>query len=222
MCKYKTCNRQDHSQGYCSAHLNRSKRGTDMNAPIQERTMLTPNICTYEGCEKKYVAKGYCNAHYKRAQEGRLLSTPVRITNRPKVIKKCPACKETFSVRVNFAYQVCCSRKCAQSLKCGENNQHWKGGKTSENAEQRNRFAREMRDNIFARDNYTCQICQTAASGNLQVDHIQRWSDFPELRFDPNNCRTLCRPCHYYVTLKRKMPEGSMWGVKTSLIKDLS
>jgi len=36
---------------------------------------------------------------------------------------------------------------------------------------------------------------------------------YPDLRYDVNNGRTLCRACHYYITFKRKMPSTSRWGL---------
>lgn len=66
------------------------------------------------------------------------------------------------------------------------------------------------RDSVFLRDNYTCQICDQY-SGYLHADHIKSWSEYEELRYDVENGRTLCVPCHYYVTFKRKMPEGTRW-----------
>jgi hypothetical protein len=33
----------------------------------------------------------------------------------------------------------------------------------------------------------------------LQVHHIKRWSDFPGLRFHPNNGITLCREHHSFI-----------------------
>lgn len=95
----------------------------------------------------------------------------------------------------------------------GEKHFNWKGGRTGEDREARNKFKDLMQQNILARDNYTCQICQQIG-GYLQVDHIKGWADYPELRFDENNCRTLCMACHYYVTYKKKMPKGIVWGHK--------
>lgn len=86
-------------------------------------------------------------------------------------------------------------------------------GLTTKNKLERCRFYRELVPIIFARDNYTCQICDQY-NGILHVDHIKSWSKYPELQFDLDNCRTLCRPCHYYVTFKRKIPNNSAWGLK--------
>ena len=92
-----------------------------------------------------------------------------------------------------------------------EKHWNWKGGISSPDKLERVRFRRELQKRIFARDNYSCQICGQY-SGNLQVDHIKKWKDYPDLRFDPDNCRTLCMACHYYVTFKRKLPDGVIWG----------
>lgn len=76
---------------------------------------------------------------------------------------------------------------------------------------ERKRFQRTVQKQAFDRDDYTCQIC-FKRGGSLQVDHIESWAKHPELRFDINNCRTLCMACHYYVTFKRKLPQGVVWG----------
>jgi len=62
------------------------------------------------------------------------------------------------------------------------------------------------------RDEYTCQIC-FAEGVFLHVDHIKRRAEYPELRYDINNGRALCRPCHFYITFKKEMPKDSKWGV---------
>ena len=49
---------------------------------------------------------------------------------------------------------------------------------------------------VFERDKYTCVKCGDDRGGNLQADHIKPFAYFPELRFDVNNGRTLCTPCH--------------------------
>lgn len=83
----------------------------------------------------------------------------------------------------------------------GENHHNWKGGITSENSKIRSsrEYAR-WRTTIFERDNYTCTECG-AKNGNgkniyLEADHIKPFAFYPELRFDIDNGRTLCKPCH--------------------------
>ena len=103
----------------------------------------------------------------------------------------------------------------------GEAASNWKGG-INQNERTDNRIF-DFRNVVLVRDNYTCQICQKYG-GDMHIDHIKSWADYPELRFEVSNGRTLCRPCHYWVTFRRKMPEGSGWGlVKRQVgIKDLS
>lgn len=93
----------------------------------------------------------------------------------------------------------------------GPKHHNWKGGITAENTKDRRRFQKSYQPKVFLRDSYTCQVCEVTG-GYLQVDHIKPWAEFPELRFDLNNCRTLCMACHYYITFKRKLPKGVSWG----------
>lgn len=88
------------------------------------------------------------------------------------------------------------------------------------NKRERRRFCKEVHSRVLYRDNYTCQMCDQYG-GNLQVDHIKSWAKYPELRFDADNCRTLCMACHYYITFKRKLPQGVMWGFPSSNKGDL-
>lgn len=78
----------------------------------------------------------------------------------------------------------------------------WKAEKIKdENKRQRKSYEYKMwRKAVYERDNYTCVFCN-ARGGNgksveLNPDHIKPFSLFPELRFDVNNGRTLCRECH--------------------------
>lgn len=93
----------------------------------------------------------------------------------------------------------------------GDKHHNWQGGITSEDRKARIDFRRTIQKKILERDNFTCQICDQY-SGNLQVDHIKSWKEYPELRFSEDNCRTLCMACHYYVTFKKKLPRGVVWG----------
>ena len=62
----------------------------------------------------------------------------------------------------------------------------------------RNVFSTIVRAKIFSRDNSKCQLCFNRSE---TVHHIIPWSDChkPEdehLRFDPENCISLCKDCH--------------------------
>ena len=66
----------------------------------------------------------------------------------------------------------------------GKNHWNWKGGKTPQNQVARRSIEyREWRESVFARDNYTCQICGQHG-GKLNAHHKKQWSKFPEYRFE--------------------------------------
>lgn len=93
----------------------------------------------------------------------------------------------------------------------GEKHWSWKGGISTEDKRERMKFRNKLQKLIFERDGYKCQICDS--NKDLQIDHIQSWAEFKELRFDPENCRTLCAKCHYKITFGREMPETTKaWG----------
>ncbi len=78
----------------------------------------------------------------------------------------------------------------------GDKSHFWKGGKTPVNERERKRRETKVwRCAVFERDNWTCQICGKRGC-KLQADHIKRFSDYPELRFELSNGRTLCIDCH--------------------------
>ena len=55
--------------------------------------------------------------------------------------------------------------------------------------------SKEWRRAVFARDDYTCQICRQR-SGRLAAHHLNCWSAFPDERFDLDNGACLCVSCH--------------------------
>lgn len=86
-------------------------------------------------------------------------------------------------------------RKIAEGHK-GEKSHLWRGGITPINETLRRTVEYKIwRTSVFERDNYTCQIC-TKRNIELQADHIKGFAQFPELRYDITNGRTLCVPCH--------------------------
>jgi hypothetical protein len=84
-------------------------------------------------------------------------------------------------------------------------------GITAQDRLDRVDFRRIMQKVVFERDDYTCQICEQQG-GSLQVHHKQGWRSNPELRYEIDNCQTLCMACHYYITFKKHLTPGMVWG----------
>lgn len=80
--------------------------------------------------------------------------------------------------------------------KAGENSHLWRGGVTPENEKERKSAEySNWRLAVFERDSYTCKDCHKQG-GYIHAHHIEKFSDRPDLRFDPQNGETLCMDCH--------------------------
>ena len=78
----------------------------------------------------------------------------------------------------------------------GSNNYNWKGGITPINTQIRKSTEYKLwRTLVFERDSWTCVWCKQVGC-KIEADHIKPFSQFPELRFDIDNGRTLCVTCH--------------------------
>ena len=99
-----------------------------------------------------------------------------------------------------------CSRTCAGLYK--------RKASTAENRRLRDSpQAKAWRFAVYKRDKFTCQHCQ-AVGKYLNADHIKPWSQYPDLRFDLSNGRTLCVDCH------RKTPTfgfAAMWAARKAV-----
>ena len=49
---------------------------------------------------------------------------------------------------------------------------------------------------MFERDSYFCVIGGKEHGSDIQADHILPFANYPDLRFDVSNGRTLCVMCH--------------------------
>lgn len=80
-----------------------------------------------------------------------------------------------------------------------EKSTFWKGGVSRINRTKRKILTdtfeyRQWRRFVFARDDYTCQICE-AKGRRIHANHIKKWSDYPELRLIMDNGITVCERC---------------------------
>ena len=120
-------------------------------------------------------------------------------------------CKGCGKISYWIKSQDYCKKCIKPFLPRGDKHHNWKGGITSLNTYQRCRFLKFIQPKIFKRDDYRCLDCGERG-GKLQVDHIFPWATFTRLRFDENNCQTLCMACHYKKTFKKELPVGVVWG----------
>lgn len=72
--------------------------------------------------------------------------------------------------------------------------------------------SREWAKRVYDRDGNRCQNC--GSKENLNAHHINRWKDFPDLRFEINNGITYCRSCHHKIEKTGKIAWNK--GKKTS------
>jgi 5-methylcytosine-specific restriction endonuclease McrA len=124
-----------------------------------------------------------------------LFSNGLKVHNtKEKIESVCLQCNIMFSM---YPYEFekgrkFCSKKCAD--------RHKDQGKTTEAFRIRTSNKYKLwRTAVFERDNYICKICNRIG-GKLNADHIKRFADFPELRLDVSNGRTLCEDCHRQTT----------------------
>lgn len=119
--------------------------------------------------------------------------TKAKISERLKGTHKIFSQEHKDNIRASFTDATRASLK---ERMTGESNPNWKGGKTAEALVVRNSAEyRHWRMSVFRRDNFTCVSC-ALRGGELNADHIKRFSDYPELRFVVENGRTLCVSCH--------------------------
>ena len=99
-----------------------------------------------------------------------------------------------------------------KGLTAKEKHPKWKGRISSVFSLIRNSFEyKEWRKEVFKRDKWTCVFCGYRSKGkrkgtrfsDIEADHIESFSKYPNLRFSITNGRTLCFECHKKVTFKK-------------------
>jgi len=83
----------------------------------------------------------------------------------------------------------------AKKGKFGDLCNNWRGGTTKDRQLAMGRPEyKNWRISVFTRDNFCCVIC--LSNKDIQADHIKEWCNYPELRYEVSNGRTLCKSCH--------------------------
>lgn len=109
---------------------------------------------------------------------------------------------------------------CASAKFSGENHWNWHGGVNGVNESERKSWEyKKWRQDVWKRDNFTCQCCgKTINDIVLNAHHIRNFSDCEELRYDVDNGITLCEECHSMFS-----PNGfhHIYGVKNNTREQL-
>tara|TARA_Y100000004_G_scaffold164219_1_gene194182 strand:- start:48 stop:323 length:276 start_codon:yes stop_codon:yes gene_type:complete len=61
---------------------------------------------------------------------------------------------------------------------------------------------KKFRTDVLKRDKFKCQMPNCKCKKDLNVHHIQTWSNASSLRYEPSNGITLCKRCHKSITGK--------------------
>ncbi len=163
--------------------------GDSKEVTISSASRVSNNFCD-QLCRNEYLKtsmKGLRNPNYKR------------------VTKKCDGCFTEIEVQPyqleNLKHNFC-SRSCFMEnigkYYSGENNSNWNKSLSEEDRNDLRRYPEyyKWRNDVYSRDEHTCQSCGNTESGNLNAHHIENYSNNIGLRTDINNGITLCVDCH--------------------------
>ena len=121
----------------------------------------------------------------------------------------CMGCKKEFQKYASHVKtdKPACSKKCSaigrippsqKGRNMGENNWRWITDRTQlkKTTGRKSRAYWWWKKQILIRDNNKCRINNNECVKLLEVHHILRWANYPELRYDINNGITLCHAHH--------------------------
>lgn len=87
-------------------------------------------------------------------------------------------------------------KRILSTSKMGANNPNWKGGIYSTNRKlRRSPQYKRWQKAVYERDDFSCQICGVRGGSRFRANHIKKFADYPELRFELSNGITLCKSC---------------------------
>jgi len=164
----------------------------------------TPCFCGECGVEfypLDQVKRMYCSNNCYKSSRPQLSGENHHCYKKEKQrIFTCKQCKIDFSPKSNGDKYKFCSPTCRGSYFSGEKQWNWKGGIAEENHKIRTSTEyRNWRMSVLRRDRFSCVNCGYRSRGkksrDVVVDHKKPFSLYPELRFNIDNGRTLCRNC---------------------------
>jgi hypothetical protein len=167
-------------------------------------------ICIECKRDRKKYAKSLCNSCYDRINRKKGKCVDCGGSTYRSKIERCQSCRNIKDKQHKgrlHSQEVREKIRNNTPVKRGSGHPMWKGGITPINALLRHLPKyRAWREKVFARDNYTCQMCLDRG-GRLEANHIKRFVDFPEIRHEVTNGITLCVSCHNKTKGKERLFE---------------
>lgn len=162
----------------------------------------------------KRASRRFCS--HKCRGKAKELGLFTRKNEHPIVTRICPHCKTEFKCR-DYSVQKYCSRRCfdlAHSKNmAGENNPSYINGNSLNSPTFRGSGWNIIRQDIYERDNFICQICGAKCISRanvtpettwkiIQCHHIRLYNSGTDN--NSNNLITLCLRCHRTLHIKQK------------------
>lgn len=170
------------------------------------RKCLTCNSTLTSKSAKQHPEQIYCSH-----------SCYLRPKRNPPQKRNCKVCGREFLATIQQiktpGWGLYCSLKCRSSIPDtpevrekkvhrGADHPNWKGGIMKGRKDRNLAVYKNWRYDVFKRDKFTCVWCGIrnqkglGKTVQLEADHVKSWTDYPTLRYEVSNGRTLCKGCH--------------------------
>ena len=214
---YKNKNRKDGHENCCIECYKAKKKIHKIICIQCGKEFATSNkgrkFCTHE-CSELYSIKHHikkcevCGKEFKpKNKKTRFCCVKCRTESSKKKrgIYVCDYCGNNFErleSSVNGKNHIFCSYECKDKANSifysGENHPMWDKNKTDEERQNKRLIPGylEWREEVYKRDNYTCQCCGDNKGHNLNAHHLNSYNAYKEERINIDNGITLCEKCH--------------------------
>lgn len=106
------------------------------------------------------------------------------------------------------------SKRCLHCSHIGNNNPNWKGGISPECMKIRcSEKYKQIKIFVLKRDNYKCQMPLCKNNKKLEMHHIKKFSEYPDLRLDLSNLIILCKKCHSFIRRRESTYENLFYKI---------